>query len=108
MPATTTATTPARVFNQCQHIFNPASHLARRCGLPALRGETHCYFHHPTRKPSVTRHARRGFKILLPRDRRSLQSSLLQVIHRLAANQIDPHRASLLLYALQISSKNIR
>jgi len=93
--------------NRCQHIFNPDSDLEHRCGSPALRAETHCYYHHPSRKPSVTRHARRGFPILLPKDSTSLQYSLLQVIDKLAANQIDVHRAGLLLYSIQLASKNI-
>ena len=106
MPHTPTAI--VKQFNRCQHIFNPSSDLARRCGSPALRGETHCYFHHPQRKPAVTRHARRGFSIVLPRDHASLQYSLHQVIHRLATNQIDVHRASLLLYSLQLAGQSLR
>jgi len=94
--------------NRCQHIFNPDSDLARRCGSPALRGEVHCYYHHPSRKPSVTRHSRKGFDIMLPQDRASLQYSLHQVIHRLAANEIDTHRASLLLYSLQLAGRHLR
>ena len=104
MPSTTaTQPTAAKSFNRCQHIFNPSSDLARRCGSPALRGETHCYFHHPTRKPSTTRHARRGFSIVLPQDQASLHYSLCQIMHRVATNQLDPHRAGVLLYSLQLA-----
>ena len=106
MPLTTNSQ-PATPANRCRHIFNPSSDLARRCGSPALRGETHCYFHHPNRKPSAIRHARRGFSIVLPRDRASLHVSLNQVISRLAANQLDPHRASLLLYSLQLAGQSL-
>jgi hypothetical protein len=46
----------------CVHIF-PDTH---RCGSPALRGETHCYYHHPDRKPVANPYARcahRGFQL---------------------------------------------
>jgi len=110
MPTTATeqpTSTLTKEFNRCQHIFNPESDLARRCGSPSLRGETHCYFHHPTRRPAVTRHARRGFSIAMPHDQASLHYSLCQIIHRIANNQLDPHRASLLLYSLQLAGRHI-
>ncbi|HZL28981.1 MAG TPA: hypothetical protein VFC39_20815 [Acidobacteriaceae bacterium] len=44
------------------------------------------YFHHPNR------------------NRRALQLSLDQVIQGLAHNQVDPRRAGLLLFALQIAA----
>jgi hypothetical protein len=99
--------TTAKSFNRCQHIFNPSSDLARRCGSPALSGETYCYFHHPQRKPAATRRARHGFTIALPHDHASLQYALHQIMHRIAANQIDPHRASLLLYSLQLAGQSL-
>jgi len=42
-----------------------------------------------------------------PTDRRSLQKALSEVIVRLGANQIDVHRASLILYSLQIASRDL-
>jgi hypothetical protein len=90
----------------CQHIF-PDAH---RCGSPALRGEHHCYYHHPDRKPvqdTYARRSRRGFHITLPTTPDALQHSLNQVIDRLAANKLDVHRASLLLYSLQIASQSL-
>lgn len=88
----------------CQHIF-PDAHP---CGSPALRGERHCYYHHPDRRPVQNTYARRslrGFDIANPTDPAALQQALHQVIHRLAANKLDVHRASLLLYSLQIASQ---
>ena len=92
-----------RVPPCCQHIFADG----HRCGSPALRGETHCYHHHPDRKPIANpyeRRSRRGFAITLPHDRAALQDALYEVIQRLAANKLDVHRAGLLLYSLQIAS----
>ena len=97
---------PSSPIALCRHIF-PDEH---RCGSPALRGETHCYFHHPDRKPVANPYARRalrGFQIVPPTNRRELQTALSDVITRLAANKIDVHRASLLLYSLQIAATQL-
>jgi hypothetical protein len=97
---------PSTHIPLCCHRF-PDDH---RCGSPALRGEAFCYFHHPDRKPVANpyaRRARRGFQITPPTDRRELQKALSDVIVRLASNKIDVHRASLILYSLQISSTHL-
>ncbi len=97
--------TPKRY--QCRHIFTHG----RRCGSPCLRGESLCYYHHTTRKPATNPHARRSrsstFEIPLPEDRSAIQHSIGQVLQRIAANDIDPRRAGLLLYGLQIASLNL-
>ena len=90
----------------CHHLF-PDDH---RCGSPSLRGEAFCYYHHPDRQPvsnTYARRARRGFHLTPPTDPRSLQTALNEVLVRLAANQLDVHRASLILYSLQIASRNL-
>ena len=87
----------------CSHIFADR----HRCGSPALRGERFCYYHHPDRRPVANpyeRPSRRGFQIETPADPPSLQRALNQVIQRLATNQLDVQRASLLLYSLQLAS----
>jgi hypothetical protein len=40
-------------------------------------------------------------------DRASIQLSIAEVLSRLAANDLDPKRAGLLLYGLQIASCNL-
>jgi hypothetical protein len=97
---------PSSPIPLCRHIF-PDEH---RCGSPALRGESHCYYHHPDRKPVAnpyTHRARRGFQLAAPTDPRSMQRALSEVITRLASNKIDVHRASLLLYSLQLAARNM-
>jgi len=79
MPSTTPAPT-------CHHIFADR----HRCGSPALRGERFCYFHLPA-----------------PRNHHELQQALGEVITRVAANKLDVHRAGLLLYSLQMASRNL-
>jgi hypothetical protein len=85
----------------CTHYFADD----HRCGSPCLRGEDYCYYHHPTRRPIANpyeRRARRGFQLPAPDSRQALQFALGQVCQRLAANQIDVHRAGQILYTLQL------
>ena len=92
---------------QCRHIFTDG----HRCGSPCLRGEELCYYHHTTRKPVTGTRRRRcrrsAFDLPLPEDRSAIQSSIGQVLQRIASNDIDPRRAGLLLYGLQIASLNL-
>ena len=41
-------------------------------------------------------------------DSASIQLALIEVIHALAANQLDPRRAGLLLYGLQVAAANAK
>ncbi len=94
---------------QCRHIHADG----RRCGSPALRSEELCYFHHTSRKPAGQPRARRSrqatFDLPLPdpTDRTGLQLAIADVLRRIASNQVDPRRAGLLLYGLQIASLNL-
>lgn len=100
---------PARF--QCRHIFTDG----RRCGSPALRREEFCYYHHTSRRPAPrcpqdnTPRGRRNsaFALHIPEDRSAIQHSIGQILNKLAANEIDPRRAGLLLYGLQIASLNL-
>lgn len=94
----------------CAHQF--PDH--RRCGSPALRGESFCYYHHPTRKPAqnprdrqARRLARKRLRLPLPSSRAEFQHSLLYLMHLIAANEIDTRRAGLLLNALQTAGRNL-
>ena len=92
---------------QCRHIFTDG----HRCASPCLRQEEFCYYHHTTRQPIANPRQRRTrrstFDLPLPEDRSAIQSSIGQVLQRIAANDIDPRRAGLLLYGLQIASLNL-
>ena len=94
---------------QCRHIFTDG----HRCGSICLRGEEFCYYHHTTRRPAQNPRARRGrqstfdLPVTDPNDRTGLQSTIVEVLRRIAANDIDPRRAGLLLYGLQIASLNL-
>jgi hypothetical protein len=92
---------------QCRHIFTDG----RRCASPCLRQEEFCYYHHTTRRPVADprqrRRRRSTFDLPHPEDRSSIQSSIGEVLRRIAANEIDTKRAGLLLYGLQIASINL-
>jgi hypothetical protein len=101
-----TSTTAPKRF-QCRHIHTEG----RRCGSASLRGEEFCYFHHNSRKPVSNPRTRRSrqatFDLPLPEDRGAIQISIGEVLRRIASNAIDPRRAGLLLYGLQIASLNL-
>ena len=97
----------------CRHIFTDG----RRCQSPTLRGgagpEHFCYYHHTTRRPIPTMELRRRracrepFHLPLMEDRSAIQHAIGQVIQRLAANEIDCRRASILLRGLRVASLNL-
>lgn len=92
---------------QCRHIFTDG----RRCRSACLRHEEFWYYHHNTRKPAQNPRARKSrrssFDLPLPEDQSAIQTSIGQVLQRIATNDIDPRRAGLLLYGLQIASLNL-
>src|SRR5579871_93100 len=92
---------------QCRHIFTDG----HRCGSPCLRHEDFCYYHHTTCRPVQDprqRPARTAlFDLPMPEDRAAIQLSIGEVLRRIARNEIDPRRAGLLLYGLQIASTNL-
>ena len=117
----------------CRHIrIN-----GERCGSPALRSETFCYYHveqdrrhrrsnprssatptilHPMtlqdgsqREPTLAAPTE-PLQLDFPplEDRHSIQLALSLVINALAQNRIDHKSAALILYGLQVASSNAR
>src|SRR5580692_1271177 len=96
--------------NRCQHLKINGT----QCGSPALRRNRFCFFHKRFQderiKLSADR-ARRGvatFVLPVLEDANSIQIALMQVMRLLVAQQLDHKTASLLLYALQTASTNLR
>ena len=99
------------MYNECRHIFTSG----KKCQSPALLEQDFCYFHrsYRTRKAadpydpygpaSISIHN-------LPQleDADAIQLAISDVVLALAANRIDPRRARILLYGLQIASQNNR
>ena len=96
--------------DRCQHLKINGT----QCGSPALRRNRFCFFHKRFQderiKLSADR-ARRGvatFVLPVLEDANSIQIALMQVMRLLVSQQIEHKTASLLLYALQTASTNLR
>ena len=104
MPDTNPDTNTTTIKYQCRHIFTDG----HRCASPCLRGEDFCYYHHTIRKPIANPAKRRSrqttFHLPLPEDRSAILQGIGEVLQRIASNDIDPRRAGLLLYGLQIAN----
>ncbi len=91
----------------CRHIHTSG----RRCGSPALRGEQFCYYHHTTRRPGPryrgVHPSAYDFEMPDLDDLDGIQFALAQVLSLIAANQLDPKRARLLLYGIDTASRNL-
>ncbi len=79
-----------------------------KCHSPALRGKPYCYFHSRLHQIAVQpKSPNETLTIPVLEDRCAIQLALSQVLSALASGQIDPRRAALLLYGLQIASQNV-
>jgi hypothetical protein len=96
--------------NRCQHLKINGT----QCGSPALRRNRFCFFHKRFQDEQIkltADRARRGVAtFILPvlEDANAIQIALMQVMRLLVSEQIDHKTASLLLYALQTASTNLR
>jgi len=96
--------------NRCQHLKINGT----QCGSPALRRNRFCFFHKRFQDERIrlnASRARRGsgtFILPLLEDANSIQITLMQIMRLLVSQQIEHKTASLLLYALQTASANLR
>jgi hypothetical protein len=94
---------------RCRHIKVSGT----QCGSPAVRSKSFCYYHQQHR-PIVAECYSDGEystgEILLPvfEDAHSVQSVIRQVMQMVLQKRIERKTASLLLYALQIASSNLK
>jgi hypothetical protein len=101
------------MYNECRHIFTSG----RKCQSPALTDQSFCYFHSNTRRrPSpqnqpydpYTEPNESALNLPPLEEADAIQLALSDVILALAANRIDPRRARILIYGLQVASQNNR
>jgi hypothetical protein len=96
--------------NRCQHLKINGT----QCGSPALRRHRFCYFHKRFQDERIQLSADRArcgvatFELPILEDANSIQIALMQVMRLLVSGQLDHKTASLLLYALQTASTNLR
>jgi ferredoxin len=90
---------------ECRHIM----HNGAKCKSPALRGKPFCYYHARLHRFTAAPPVGPMDNIRLPilEDRSAIQVALAQVLDALASARLDPRRAGLFLYALQIATRNV-
>src|SRR6266478_8713834 len=94
---------------RCTHIKTNGT----QCGCPALRERRFCYFHEKWQGQQIALKAEQPsepltFTMPLLEDGDSVQIALMQIIRLIAAGQLEPKTARLLLSALQAASLNLR
>jgi len=95
---------------RCQHLKVNGT----QCGSPALKRNRFCFFHKRFQEERIklncdrVRHNHASLYLPVLEDANSIQVSLMQIMRLLASRQIDSKTASLLLYALQTASVNLR
>jgi hypothetical protein len=116
------------MYPECRHIKTDG----KKCYAPALGRSHWCYFHDRLHRKTATRRPPKApaethtldygaipvtqpasgaeTELALPflEDPGAIQLALTGILQALAANQLDPRRAGLLLYGLQIASQNSR
>src|SRR4029077_11664571 len=96
--------------DRCQHIKVNGV----QCGSPALRRNRFCFFHKQyqseTIRLSADRRRRGTATFILPvlEDANSIQMAIMQIMRIILTGEIEHKTASLLLYALQTASTNLR
>ena len=93
------------MFNLCRHIMPSGA----KCHAPALRGKPYCYFHTRLHKftaaPPIEVDGNLRLGVL--EDRSAVQIAVAQVLDALYSGRLDPRRAGLSLYGIQIVSQNV-
>jgi hypothetical protein len=103
------ATYPVEI-RRCRHVKTNGT----QCGSPALRDKELCYFHDQNQPQPVElyidgqRYSDTHIELPVFEDAHSIQTVLRQVVQLLLSRRIERKDASLLLYALQIASSNLK
>jgi len=100
---------PSFAAARCQHIKVSGT----QCGSPALRKKSFCFYHQQNRPLTVECYSEGEYatgEIALPvfEDAHSIQTVIRQIVQMLLQKRIERKTASLLLYALQIASSNLK
>jgi hypothetical protein len=94
---------------RCRHIKVNGT----QCGSPALRHKNFCFYHQQVRPTTVECYYDQSYplgEITLPlfEDAHSIQTVIRQVVQMVLQKRLERKTASLLLYALQIASSNLK
>ena len=97
-------------IQRCRHIRTNGT----QCGSPALKAKELCYFHNHNQPREVElyldgeRYCDRQIMLPVFEDAHSIQTMIRLVVQLLMSRRIERKDASLLLYALQIASGNLK
>ena len=94
---------------RCRHIKISGT----QCGSPALRNKIFCFYHHKDRPLPVEcfsdiEYATGEINLPFFEDAHSIQAVIRQVVQMVLQKRLERKTASLLLYALQIASSNLK
>jgi hypothetical protein len=94
---------------RCRHIKVNGT----QCGSPALRNKIFCFYHHKDRPLPVPcfsdiEYATGEINLPFFEDAHSIQAVIRQVVQMVLQKRLERKTASLLLYALQIASSNLK
>ena len=94
---------------RCRHIKVSGT----QCGSPALRSKNFCFYHHkdhpvPVECYSDIEYATGEINLPFFEDAHSIQAVIRQVVQMVLQKRLERKTASLLLYALQIASSNLK
>jgi hypothetical protein len=94
---------------RCRHIKVNGT----QCGSPALRSKNFCFYHQKDRPCPLPCYSDIEYatgEITLPffEDAHSIQAVIRQVLQMVLQKRLEQKTASLLLYALQIASSNLK
>jgi hypothetical protein len=94
---------------RCRHIKVNGT----QCGSPAFRNKNFCFYHQRDRPLTVECYSEGPYasgEIALPlfEDAHSIQTVIRQVVQMVLQKRLERKTASLLLYALQIASSNLK
>src|ERR1700674_3168564 len=94
---------------RCRHIKISGI----QCGSPALRSKIFCFYHHKYRPLPVEcfsdiEYATGEINLPFFEDAHSIQAVIREVVQMVLQKRIERKTASLLLYALQIASSNLK
>ena len=101
---------PSSAASRCRHIKVSGT----QCGSPALRNKNFCFYHQQNR-PIIAdcyynpEEYSTGEIVLPPfEDAHSIQTVIRQVVQMVLQKRLERKTASLMLYALQIASSNLK
>jgi hypothetical protein len=94
---------------RCRHIKVSGT----QCGSPALRNKIFCFYHHKDRPLPVPcfsdiEYATGEINLPFFEDAHSIQAVIREVVQMVLQKRLERKTASLLLYALQIASSNLK